>query len=751
VTAALGAAFAPSPSPAQPAPAPLDSVRVEGNSLTDTSLIRSTLALSPGEPLAALDVREGLRRLYALRLFSDLEAEVEPGPGGVVLVVRVVERPRITAVRFEGAKKISDEDLLEKVSSKVGSLLDRRSLEEDRRQILQAYAEEGYPRAEVAPLPKILDGAKADLIFRIEEGQKAKIRAITFTGNDAFEDGDLRGEMKTKVKAFLRGGGYNEKKLEEDLERVAAFYHNRGMKDARVADHSVVFSPDGRDVRIEIVVVEGPRYILGESRFEGSAAVREEALRDAVTYKAGDVYSAEKVDQSVANMYNLYTERGYLVALSIRPVTADRGQVVDVTYAIEEGDPSHIGEVRIVGNTRTKERVVRRELTVWPGDLFRRSALMRSQRDVFALGYFEDVQVDYDPPREGTDIDLVFRVKEKQTGTASAGAGYSSDAGLTGFLELGHNNLFGNGQSITLKLERGSRRSDYELAFNEPWLFGTPTSAGFEVFNTRRRRDLYDEVRRGGAVSVGRPLPGVDFTRVYGTYRLEDVKLSDFDSEEIADLFATGTRRTSSVRIALLRNSTDNPFYPSAGSKVTHSSEFAGGILGGDTDFQKHIVDQRYYFRPFWRPTLMLRIRTGVLTGYRAGASVPSYETFRLGGTTVDYLRGYDDYYVVPEENLRSSGGSVIRYPGGRYALTLSAEYQFLIVEPLHGLLFFDAGDTWNDLEDLDLTSLRRGAGFGIRLEIPLLGQIGFDYGYGFDRDGGTSGWRPHLILGRQF
>jgi outer membrane protein insertion porin family len=162
-------------------------------------------------------------------------------------------------------------------------------------------------------------------------------------------------------------------------------------------------------------------------------------------------------------------------------------------------------------------------------------------------------------------------------------------------------------------------------------------------------------------------------------------------------------------------------------------------------------VDQRYYFRPFWRPTLMLRIRTGVLTGYRAGASVPSYETFRLGGTTVDYLRGYDDYYVVPEENLRSSGGSVIRYPGGRYALTLSAEYQFLIVEPLHGLLFFDAGDTWNDLEDLDLTSLRRGAGFGIRLEIPLLGQIGFDYGYGFDRDGGTSGWRPHLILGRQF
>ena len=740
------------PSSAQaPASAVLDSVRVEGNQLTDRSLILSTFGLSPGDALAPGPVRDGIKRLWALRLFSDIQVDGERGDGGVVLTIRVVERPRITSVRLEGAKEIGDDELREKTSTKTGTLLDRRVLEEDRRKILQAYLDEGFARAAVTVLPKVT-GTSAEVTFKIEEGEKSRIRAISFEGNTAFSDDDLRGEMKTRKKGFLRGGTYKPEKLEEDLERIAAFYRNHGFKDARVADHSLAYSPDGKRLEIQIQVEEGGKFTIGETRIEGNETVSDSLLAAAVTHRESQEYNEEEIDRGTANMYNIYMERGYLVGLSIRPVTEERDHVVDVVYQISEGEPSHIDDVKIVGNTHTKERVIRRVLTIRPGELFRRSSLQRSQREVFALGYFEDVQVDYEPPvGEGTDMDLVFRVKEKQTGTASAGMGYSSDAGLTGFLELGHNNLFGNGQSVTIKLERGSRRSNYELAFNEPWFLGTPTSLGAELFNTERVRDLYDETRRGGAVSVGRPLPWLDYTRAFATYRLEDVKLSDFETQEIADLFATGARRTSSVRFALLRNSTDNPFYPSNGSRLSTSSEFAGGLMGGDVDFQKHIVEQRFYFRPFWTPAVMLRMRMGALTGFKAGQSVPNYETFRLGGTTVDYLRGYDDYYVVPEENVRSSSGQTIRYPGGRYMLTLTAEYQFLIAEPVHGLLFFDAGDTWSALRDLDLTGLRRGAGFGVRLEVPLLGQIGFDYAYGFDRDGGRGGWRPHLILGRQF
>jgi outer membrane protein insertion porin family len=751
----LGVLLAGSPSraAAQAAGAVLDSVRVEGNKLTDTALVRSTLSLKPGTALSPPAVREGLKRLWGLRLFSDLSVDGERSERGIVLTVRVVERPRITAVRFEGADKLSSDELLEKISSKVGTLLDRSTLDSDRRKLLAAYQEEGYARAQVAPLPKITGGTKADLTFRIEEDQKCKIREISFEGNEAFDGGKLRKAIKTKRKAFLRGGGFNQEKFQEDLERVAAFCRNHGYKDARVTDHALRYSPDGKDLRISITVEEGAKFTIGEIRFEGNTVLADSILVQTVRFESGSEYNQEQIDRASAEMYNLYMERGYLVSLSIQPDTEEHDHAVDVTYRIHEGDPSRIGEVKIVGNTRTKERVIRRELSVLPGQIFRRSALQRSQRDAFALGFFEDVQVDYEPPAgpDTTGIDLMFRVKEKQTGTASAGLGYSSDAGLTGFVELGHNNLFGNGQSVTLKLERGSRRSNYEVGFNEPWFMNTPTSLGVDLYKTDRSLDLYDERRTGGSVSVGRPIPWLDYTRGFATYGLEDVKLTNFETKDIEALFVTGTRRTSSVRLGLIRNSTDNPFYPASGSRVTTSSEFAGAVLGGDTDFQKHVVDQRYYIRPFWKPALMLRMRTGILTGYHAGGSVPSYETFRLGGTTTDYLRGYDDYYVVPDENVRTSDGRIVRYPGGRYMLTLTAEYQFLIAEPVHGLFFFDAGRSWNSVHDVDLTGLKRGAGAGIRLEVPLLGQIGFDYAYGFDRDGGRSGWRPHLIFGRMF
>jgi outer membrane protein insertion porin family len=380
---------------------------------------------------------------------------------------------------------------------------------------------------------------------------------------------------------------------------------------------------------------------------------------------------------------------------------------------------------------------------------------MRSQRDIFALGFFDDVQVKLgEPDDDSNDIDLEFTVQERQLGTAGAGVGFSSATGVTGFVQLGHNNLFGNGWSTNIHLERGSKRSQYELSFTEPWLFDRPVSLGFELFDQETERDVFDDRRRGVGVNFGWPMPRLDYTRGFAAFRVQDIEIPFIDpslSEDAAERLRDGTGTIVSTEFGITRNTTDNPFHPTSGSRTSWSAEFSGGILGGTVDFQKHMLDHRTYVKPFWKPVIMTRARLGVLQPYVRGGRVPGYETFRLGGTLFNYLRGYDDYDIVPDENITvNSLGQESRFPGGRFMATFTAEYQFPIAEPLSGLFFFDAGDTWNSLSDVSLGGFKRGAGVGLRMRIPMLGLVGLDYAYGFDRDQGAK-WKPHLIIGREF
>jgi outer membrane protein insertion porin family len=516
-----------------------------------------------------------------------------------------------------------------------------------------------------------------------------------------------------------------------------------------------VDTADGSGVILHAYVREGPGYRFGKMSWSGNTTIPTSALEFVTACRPGLPYDETKVQKTLQSAYELYQETGYLF-LSIDPHFSDRDTTVDIAFTVQEGQRSRVADLKILGNTRTKENVIRREATVRPGDVFRRSTLMRTQRDIFGLGYFSDVQVDYQPTGDSADIDLTLKVVEKQTGTASAGAGYSSQTGLTGFLELGHNNLFGNGQSVSIRVERGGRRRDLQLSFTDPWFRDTPTTIGIDLFNTKRELDFYDRRDVGGGIRFGRPLPWPDYSRGVIGYDLRDVTLDQFQDStanepaSLSELRHTDwPRRVSSVNFTLTRNSTDNPFNPARGSKLTWGTTLAGGPLGGDEEFFKESFELRNYARlrkPF---TLMLRGKAGFL----AGATVPDYERFRLGGTTSDYLRGYSDYYVVPRANITrdpATGRVVERYPGGRTMMILTTELQFPIADPLRGLLFFDAGNTWNSTRDLDLGDLRKGAGVGVRMEIPALGRVGFDVGYGFDREEGGR-WETHFQLGNTF
>ncbi|MDM7915620.1 MAG: outer membrane protein assembly factor BamA, partial [Candidatus Eisenbacteria bacterium] len=481
---------------------PVAGIEVRGNETAEKDLIVSTLNVPIGEPLNEQRLRAGVRALWNLGLFSSITVLAEPEAEAQKLIVDVVENRRVAAVEFAGNDKIGTEDLKGKVTLQPGQMLSDQKLFEGCRAIEKAYQDEGYASARCTSQVTPIEGNQVHVAFKIEEGPRVKIARVEIEGNQAFDDDKLRGEIKLKPNGLFHRKRYTAERLREERARLEEFYRNHGYRDAVVTVDDPQFEDVGKKVVLRFAVEEGQFYRFGDLTWSGNQAVTTTALQGIARFQPGDAFSQQALEQTTGEAYGLYTDKGFLLEVSIVPETTVENGRVNVAYRIEEGRPSHVQEIRIRGNRHTKEKVIRRELTLYPGDLLRRSALLRSQRDVFALGFFDDVQIDYEPTGDSTDVDIVYQVKEKTSGQLSGGMGYSSESGLTGFLQIGHPNLFGNGQSISLYLERGGRRENYELSFQDPWFLGHPVSVGIDVFNTRRTRDLCTETRRGGGLSV---------------------------------------------------------------------------------------------------------------------------------------------------------------------------------------------------------------------------------------------------------
>lgn len=740
----------------------VDSLAYVGLEYVERALVEEAVHLSAGEPAYPFHVTQTVRALYGLGLFDQVAARLHSAPPGHnVLTITFAERPRITELSFEGHKQFSVEDLREYAALQPGAVLCRSHLYKARLNIEQAYREEGYAQARSYTEAGAHESGKGVLVrIRIEEGRRAKVRKIGFTGNDSFGADKLRGQVKAKPSGFLRKGRYQRQKLEDDLLALEAFYHNHGYRDARVFLEEPSFQPDGEGVEIGFRIEEGPCYFFAKPAWEGVSIFDETILAGVLLFHRGDPFNQSKVDATLAGIYNMYTERGYLVQLRIEPTTVVSGDSVQVTFEVTEGDPSRIGGISILGNTRTKERVIRREITLFPGDLLRRSRLLRSQRDIFATGFFEDVAVEFNPSDEEGEVDVTFRVKERSSATANGGVGYSSQMGLTGFVKFGHNNLFGNGQSVTMELERGKKREYYNISFTEPWVFGRPISAGVDLYNTESYREVYAgqsydaaywQKMRGGGLRLGFPwiFDFPEYTRMSLGYSYSETRYRDYASlpQETQAQLLYGAGSRSRIFVSLRRNSTDNPFHPTLGTRATLRYEMNGGIIGGDMDYYRATFDHRQYFVPIWKPVLMLRWRLGLMGPYGAKGRMPPAERFRLGGIGgFNMLRGYDDYYIVPEENVEIRDGREYRFPGGNVLFGFTAELQFPIVDPVHGAVFLDAGDTWNSGYGMSLSGLKLGVGAGVTLEVPMLGPIGFYYAYGVER----KRWRTHFAFGPQ-
>ncbi|MDO9026432.1 MAG: outer membrane protein assembly factor BamA [bacterium] len=724
-------------------------LKVEGNQNVDQASIVNASQLAVGDSVDADGLSSALRRIYALGYFKDVQLRTDSTGMGSDLTFMVAEKPLVERVEFLGNEKISTQDLEDTLTVRPGSMLDKKIISQNAALIRNMYLEKGYSDATVRDT-LIESGSKYSLRYVIDEGRKVRVKKIVFTGNPSLKSRDLIKAMTTKQRGFTllwkaipwyRKGAYSQDTLTDDLARVERYCQNYGFIEAKAGLDSVSYNDDRDRVTAFINLTEGTKYRVGQLTFDGNEKITTPKLKRALALRSGQIYSADQADKTLENLYTIYTEEGFIYCRVI-PEPSLHDSTADMRYSILENNPAHIRQVIIAGNTKTRDKVIRRQLKVLPGDLFRRSLVIRSQREVFSLGFFEDVQIGSQPADTSGDIDLIFTVKEKQVGQFQVGTTYGATDGLAGFVQIGMPNLFGRGQEINFKTEFSSKKFNLDLGFTEPWLFDTPTSAGIDLYRTTYSYSTYDEERIGGGVRLGRPIPWLDYTRGYWQYNLERLDIYNISASASSGLTSqTWPRISSSTGLSLVRDSRDRPFNATSGSRTMVSSEFCGGLLQGQVDYQKYIGEYRYYHPLFWKLAVMARARAGVVDGYSSPNTVPISERFFVGGAGEDGIRGY------PDRSISTSYG-------GRAMAVSNLELRYGINSSIYTMLFLDAGNSWPSVKDARAEAYK-GLGAGVRMEIPMIGILGFDWAYGFDRRNLpyplNDHWEFHFQIGTTF
>jgi len=705
---------------------------------TDEQLVIQSAGIKVGEPFDDGMLAEAINNLAKLRLFNFIAIDTSIVGDGIFIKVIVEEAPFLKGVpEFVGNKKIKDRDLSKKIEFRSGQVMNDRTIFEARTKILELYKEKHFYQTTVEDSMAIDTLNKAKVFFMINEGIQPRIGKIVFEGNDAIPANKLKGKMDTKEKGFLRSGKLTEEKLEEDIEKITSYYKENGFLDVVV--EKPVIEVIGDRFTITIKIQEKQKYYVGDISIEGNTLFPSNYLMARMQFETGDVYNLAKAEESMQNLYTVYADEGYIYC-SIVPLETVRDSVIDITYSFRESSPANINLVTITGNFRTREKVIRRELVTIPGQRYRRRDVLRSQREVFNLGFFEDIQITPGTPDDSGNIDLIYNVKEKEgVGTFGGGIAYSPQDRLTGYIELSHPNLFGRGQRLYTKFELGGRLTNVQVGFTEPWFLDTRTSAGGDIYYVNRLWDYYTKRDIGFATRISLPFY-LDYTRLSHSLRVERTQILDISRNYSPpdtgySLYDdTIPKWTIANAFSITRDARDYVFNASSGSYISVNAEFAKKFLFADVDYNRFIIDARAYFPLYWKVILMTRVSAGVVTSVD---EVPIYKRFYAGGIGSEGVRGYPDRSLSPIENGRTVGGNAM--------LINNIELKVKFSQSLAFLLFFDAGNAFSSYREVNIHDLYRGAGAGIRVEVPMIGVLGFDLAYGFDRE--RPGWEPHFQI----
>jgi len=711
-------------------------IQIKGNQRIEEDAIRKILKVKNGDVFILKTISDELKAVYAMGYFDDVRVDAETVADGKIIIFTVKEKPTVRAILVDGNSWVYDDDEIKEVLTiRKGSILNINTIQSDMRRIEELYKEKNFYNAKVKFNVYPQKENQADIEYEITEGQKFHIEKIVFSGNSAYSDRKLKGLMATSeenlLSWFTSAGDLNEENLSQDTARLTSFYHNQGYVQARVGEPEVKFEEDG--IVITIRIVEGPQFKVGEVTMAGDLIIPPEQLLKRIKILEEEYYNRDTIRMDVLALSDIYADEGYAnVDIAPRIEQDPEKLVVNISFDIDKGKQVYFEEIIISGNTKTRDKVIRRQLKVYEQELYGGRRLKRSVRNLYRLDFFEDIKVDTVKGSADDKMKLRIDVTEKNTGAFSFGAGYGNIENLFLTASVSERNLFGRAQTLALRGQFGSKTTKFTLSFTEPWLFDIPLSAGADVYNWNYSFSTYDKDSVGGNLRFGYPV--IDFTRFYLTYTYDIADIKNV-SEDAADSIKrdAGENIKSSITNSLRYDSRNDLFHPTAGSIHNVSYEFAG--LGGTVGFNKVVGETGWYFPLIWKLVGVLHSKAGYVKQLQ-GKTLPDYEKFYMVG--IDALRGFSRDDLSP----RDENGSEI---GGTKFVQGNAEIRFPLVPQagVYGVVFFDTGDIYAEGEDVDLANLRESAGCGIRWLSPM-GPIRLEYGWILDpkpTDSASGNW----------
>ncbi len=741
---------------------PLGTIEFTGLKRIEKDAVLAKLVTKVGQELSRENIRTDIKAIHAMGFFDDIEVSGELAQNGTVSLTFVIkERPVISELDFEGNERITTEDLQEVVKVKQWAILDINQIKEDVARIQKHYEEKGFYLAKVSFEVKpgeSKDAAKDEvkLVFKIRDFEKVQIKKITFLNNRNFSDRQLKALlMETREGGFFSfasgAGNFKESAFKQDLQRLTYWYLDHGFIKFRYENPIVTVSDDKRWLYISIYLDEGDKYQIGEVDFSGDLLFEKDELKTDLVMRSGEQFSISKRNSDIQALTEKYQDLGYaFVNVVPKMAIQDDKKLVELDYGFEKGNLVHFGEITVVGNSKTYDKVVRREIKINEGELYSGSKLRESRENVERLGFFAPGEVIFNTvtPKDQPDVlNVEISVKERSTGTITLGAGYGSVQKFFLTTQISEINLMGRGQSLSLSgnysADRVSR--SINLGFTDPYAFDTRWSTGFDVFAVNAPiPGKYLTRKLGFDVRLGHPIG--DYTNVYFTYKNEGLRITEVENVGTDTTLDSGV--LSSVVGTIVRDKRNNRFEATAGNYQSASIETAGlGPLNGDKQFLKLVLNNRYYTRVIGDLVFRNSFELGHVDPM-GGVGVPPAERFFLGGP--NSLKGFQYFSVGPTQVVNG----VTEPQGGLVQLLGLFELEYPLVREagLKTVLFYDAGNSFRRLpgSEGEPFTIRSDWGFGIRWFSPI-GPLRFEWGFPFKPRPGENTTEFQFFIGPPF
>lgn len=730
--ALIWSALAQAPQSA-PATAPIVrqiDVQYAGSGAIAKEKILANMRTRVGKPYSELAVEEDIRNLYNTGNISNVRIFGEPMTDGVKVIVVVQAKAQVSEVVIQGASQLKESRLRKEITVKPKDTLNESAVEQDRQKLADYYSNKGFTEATVTVKTEVDEKlGTARVVFSIDEGGKTAIRSVKFEGNSVLKSGEIGKVVKTKPKSLLnifsKSGRLNTELLEEDVRSIRELYQSKGYVDAQVATPQV--TRDGDKVDVVFSITEGSLYHVGKVNYSGAGVFTIDELSKSAKIKTGEIYSPQAVRSDVKLIQDMYGARGYIDFQAGANTAPGSNHTVDVSFTLDEGVQSYVERVNISGNTRTKDKVIRRELAVAPGDVFNTVRVDASKERLRNLNYFSKVEGYPSDTLVPGRKDLNILVEEKRTGSFNFGAGFSSIENLLGFAEITQGNfdvtrwpyMTGGGQKFRMRIQYGTKRKDFVIALTEPYFLDREISLGGEVFYREASftSDVYDEKRYGFDITARKRFG--QFTSGRVGYRLENIGIFNVD-ESASDAIKAeeGERLKSEISAGVRYDTRDSVFLTRKGEVIDLSGYFAGGFLGGDTNITGFDLEASKYILLPWDTILTFSGEIASVTTWSGDDDVPIYDRLYLGGA--NNLRGFKFRDVGPKDE----NGEPI---GGNSLWRLTVEYTFPIVDKVRGAFFYDVGSVGSESFNYG-SAVNSDVGFGVRLDLPI-GPVRLDYG----------------------